>query len=89
MVQTTEEKTVYVDGTRWIDYIMIKNRWASASKTLLDTDCRLGYELLMAEVKANLKKKQEMPAKLSVSQPLKLVTPGDYLASKQASKRTP
>ena len=65
---TTQEKTLYMDITRWsppksvilvIDYILCRYRWRSSiqsAKTRPGADYGLDYELLIAKFRLKLKK---------------------------------
>ena len=61
---TTQEKTLYMDITRWsnrnqIDYILCSQRWRSSiqsAKTRPGADCGSDCELFIAKIRLKLKK---------------------------------
>uniref|UniRef100_A0A8B9WDT1 Endonuclease/exonuclease/phosphatase domain-containing protein n=1 Tax=Bos mutus grunniens TaxID=30521 RepID=A0A8B9WDT1_BOSMU len=79
----TQEKTLYMDITRWstrnqIDYILCSQRWRSSiqsAKTRPGADCGSDHELLIAKFRLKLKKvgKTTRPFRYDLNQ-----TPYDY-----------
>ena len=80
LLPTTQEKTLYMDITRWwhqtqTDYILCSQRWRSSietAKTRPGADCGSDHELLIAKFRLKLKKveKTTRPLRYEINQSL-------------------